>query len=86
MHGSRISFVGCFLVISLILVNSSAAQSDEVPFRIGVVLSGGGAKGAAHVGFLQALEEAGIVPDFIVGTSVGALVGGYYAAGWSPMK
>jgi NTE family protein len=86
MHGSRISFVGCFLVISLILVNSSAAQSDEVPFRIGVVLSGGGAKGAAHVGFLQALEEAGIVPDFIVGTSVGALVGGYYAAGWSPME
>ena len=65
-------------------VNFGYAQVDESPFRIGFVLSGGGAKGAAHVGFLQALEEAGIVPDYIVGSSVGALVGGYYAAGWRP--
>lgn len=58
-------------------------QSAERP-SVGVVLSGGGARGAAHVGFLMALEERGIPIDYIVGSSVGALVGGYYASGWSP--
>ena len=48
------------------------------------MLTGGGARGAAHVGVIQALEDAGVPIDCLVGTSVGALVGGYYAAGWSP--
>jgi NTE family protein len=74
----------CWLAIFLMSHKMGFSQSDRAPFRIGVVLSGGGAKGAAHVGFLQALEDAGIVPDCIVGASVGALVGSYYAAGWSP--
>lgn len=50
---------------------------------VSLVLSGGGACGIAHVGVLKALEEYGIVPDFIAGTSMGALVGGLYATGKS---
>jgi len=51
--------------------------------RVGVVLSGGGAKGIAHVGVLKVLEEAGIRIDYIGGTSMGAIVGGLYAAGYT---
>ena len=51
--------------------------------RIGLVLGGGGAKGAAHVGVLRVLEEMRIPVDCIVGTSMGALVGGTYATGMS---
>jgi NTE family protein len=53
------------------------------PKRIGLVLGGGAARGVAHVGVLQTLEENGIYPSVIAGTSVGALVGGLYAAGVS---
>lgn len=51
--------------------------------KIGLVLGGGGAKGAAEVGVLKVLEEKGIRPDYIAGTSVGAIVGGLYACGYS---
>ena len=51
--------------------------------KIGLVLGGGGAKGAAEVGVLKVLEEAGIKPDYICGTSIGSIVGGLYAAGYS---
>jgi NTE family protein len=54
--------------------------------KIGLVLSGGGSRGIAQVGVLRALEEAGIIPDFIVGTSVGSIVGGLYASGYSPAR
>ena len=54
--------------------------------KVGVVLSGGGVAGAAHVGVLKALEENEIPIDYIVGTSIGALVGGFYAAGYSPSE
>ncbi|MBO3699941.1 patatin-like phospholipase family protein [Roseivirga sp. E12] len=52
--------------------------------RVGLVLSGGGAKGIAHIGVLKALEENDIPIDYIVGTSMGAVVGAFYAAGYSP--
>lgn len=52
--------------------------------KVGVVLSGGGAKGAAHIGVLKAIEEAGIPIDYIVGTSMGAVIGGLYAIGYTP--
>lgn len=55
-------------------------------YKIGLVLSGGGAKGFAHAGVLQALEEAGIRPDIIAGTSAGSIVGAFYAAGLSPKQ
>lgn len=51
--------------------------------KVGVVLSGGGAKGFAHVGVLKVLEEAGIPIDYIAGTSMGAVVGGLYSVGYS---
>ncbi len=51
--------------------------------KVGVVLSGGGAKGVAHIGVLKALEEAGVRVDFISGTSMGALVGGLYSIGYT---
>ena len=50
--------------------------------KIGLVLSGGGAKGIAHVGVLKVLEEAGFQPDFITGTSMGSIIGGLYAIGY----
>jgi NTE family protein len=54
--------------------------------RIGLVLSGGGARGFAHLGVIQALNEAGIFPDVISGTSAGAIVGVLYADGYSPKE
>ncbi len=51
--------------------------------KIGLVLSGGGAKGIAHIGVLKAMEKAGIKPDYITGTSMGSVVGGLYAIGYS---
>lgn len=52
--------------------------------KVGVVFSGGGASGLAHVGVLKALEENSIPIDYITGTSIGALIGGLYASGYSP--
>lgn len=54
--------------------------SPKTPKKIGLALGGGGAKGLAHIGVIKALEDAGIKIDFIAGTSMGALVGGWYAA------
>jgi NTE family protein len=55
-------------------------------YKIGLVLSGGGARGFAHLGVIQALNEAGIVPNVISGTSAGALAGVLYADGYSPKE
>jgi len=52
--------------------------------RYGVSLSGGGARGLAHIGVLKALEDSGIKPYMIAGCSMGSVVGAYYAAGYSP--
>ena len=49
--------------------------------KIGLALGGGSARGWAHIGVLRALNEAGIYPDIIAGTSIGAVVGGCYVAG-----
>mgnify|MGYP000874454659 CR=1 FL=1 len=66
----------------LFLVSTSIVNAQKVA----LVLSGGGAKGIAHVGVLKALEENEIPIDFIVGTSMGGIVGGAYAAGFSPQQ
>ena len=63
---------------------SAAAQGDdaaEIRPRLGLVLAGGGARGAAHIGVIKVLEEFGLRPDVIAGTSMGAIVGGLYASG-----
>ena len=70
-----------FFVITLVGISlNTSAQSRP---KIGLVLSGGGAKGIAHIRVLQALDSLGIVPDFIAGTSMGSVVGGLYAAGYT---
>ena len=68
-----------FLMIVLLFGPDAWGQRKKV----GVVLSGGGAKGVAHIGVLKVLEEAGIPIDYIAGTSMGAIVGGLYAVGYS---
>ena len=72
----RLFVIGLLL---LLMLPSVEAQRKKV----GVVLSGGGAKGVAHIGVLQVLEKAGIPVDVIVGTSMGSIVGGLYAIGYS---
>ena len=57
---------------------------ENGPLRVGLVLSGGGAKGLAHIGVLKVLEEEGVYVDYVGGTSMGGLVGGLYASGYSP--
>ena len=58
-------------------------SDDKKDVKVGLVLSGGGAKGFAHVGVIKVLEDAGIRVDYIGGTSMGAIVGGLYAAGYN---
>lgn len=75
-----------FLLVNIpFCLNSQVNKTDSEENRpkIGLILSGGGAKGLAHVGALKVLEEAGIRPDFIGGTSMGSIVGGLYAIGYS---
>lgn len=69
-----------FLITFIFLLHFFASKSQ----RVGVVLSGGGSGGAAHIGVLKALESNHVPIDFIAGTSMGALVGGLYAAGYTP--
>lgn len=59
-------------------------NDKSYPYKLGLALSGGGAKGFAHLGVLKALEEKGLRPDVISGTSAGALAGSLYADGHSP--
>ncbi len=63
---------------------TSINAGDAACPKFALVLSGGGAKGLAQIGVLKALEEAGLRPDLIVGTSMGALIGTLYSAGYSP--
>jgi NTE family protein len=58
----------------------------DKPYQLGIALSGGGARGIAHIGVLQALEDHGIKPDVISGTSAGAIVAALYASGKSPAE
>jgi len=70
-----------FLLFCLCLSISLVAQKERP--KIGLALSGGGAKGIAHIGVLRVLEDAGIRPDYITGTSIGSIMGGLYAIGYS---
>ncbi len=65
---------------------SAKAQDNEVKNRpvVGIVLSGGGAKGFAHVGMLKILDSLGIPVDYVAGTSMGAVIGSLYAMGYTP--
>ena len=76
-----------WIVIALMLTcGTASAQTDSTQAgrkRVAVVLSGGGAKGMAHIGVLKVLERAGIPVDIITGTSMGSIIGGLYAIGYN---
>ena len=72
-----------FIILSLFLIIPTLIFSQDEKPKIALVLSGGGAKGVAHIPILQVLDSLGIVPDLIVGTSMGSVVGGFYAMGYS---
>ncbi|MCP2045172.1 patatin-like phospholipase family protein [Pontibacter sp. HSC-36F09] len=72
-----------YLLLLVLLLSGSGVSYAQ---KVALVLSGGGAKGIAHVGVLKALEENNIPIDYIVGTSMGGIVGALYAAGYSPAE
>lgn len=91
---SPLSAVRCLFAAFLLLIIAgcvttrpdaplSSPEVRSVPPKIALVLGGGAARGFAHVGVIKVLEAQGIVPDFVVGTSAGSLVGALYAAGYS---
>lgn len=89
----RISVAACFVGLwtavqgaSVPTQDVSAKPADASRQAVGLVLSGGGAKGIAHIGVIQALEENDIPIDYVSGTSMGAIVGGLYAAGYTPQE
>ncbi|WP_418511118.1 patatin-like phospholipase family protein [Corallibacter sp.] len=72
------------LVISILLCFSVQSQSNEKQdVKVGLVLSGGGAKGLAHIGTLKVIDSLGIRVDYVAGTSMGAIIGSLYSAGYS---
>lgn len=72
----------CLVMLLLGLVGALPAQECR-PAKTALVLSGGGAKGLAHIGVLHVLDSLGVRPDLIVGTSMGAIVGALYASGYT---
>ncbi|MGM0506179.1 MAG: patatin-like phospholipase family protein [Bacteroidota bacterium] len=81
-----------FLLLAISSANGQEERDEDLPYwsqpgedlSVGVVLSGGGAKGIAHIGALKVIEEAGIRVDYIAGTSIGSIIGALYAIGYSP--
>lgn len=74
------------LIILALMCNVGNAQTDSTTStrkKVAVVLSGGGAKGMAHIGVLKVLEKAGIPVDIVTGTSMGSIIGGLYAIGYN---
>ena len=72
-------YILCFLCICL---QGHTQEKTQEP-KVGLVLSGGGAKGLAHIGAIRAIEESGVKIDYIAGTSMGAIIGGLYASGYN---
>ncbi|MDE0598588.1 MAG: patatin-like phospholipase family protein [Dokdonia donghaensis] len=74
------------IAITLLAIPIYAQDVPEGDVKVGLVLSGGGAKGLAHIGVLKAIEDAGVRIDYIAGTSMGAIVGGLYASGYTAQQ
>ena len=73
-------------IAAILTCNTVTAKTDSTTVdrqRVAVVLSGGGAKGMAHIGVLKVLEKAGIPVDIVTGTSMGSIIGGLYAIGYN---
>ncbi|MBQ2259657.1 MAG: patatin-like phospholipase family protein, partial [Spirochaetales bacterium] len=75
----RIKKLIALIIVALAMFSLFSAERPT----FALVLSGGGARGIAHIAVLEELEKRGIVPDLVVGTSIGALVGGFYSAGYT---
>ena len=73
-----------FISIPLTIQTLQAQDTTILRPRIGLALSGGGSHGLAHIGVLKVMEEAGLRPDYITGVSMGSIIGGFYAMGYSP--
>lgn len=72
------------LIYAIAVMSTSAQQQDSCNIKIGLVLSGGGAKSMAQIGALRVIEEAGIKIDYVAGTSMGAIIGAMYSLGYTP--
>ncbi|MDX9773218.1 MAG: patatin-like phospholipase family protein [Bacteroidales bacterium] len=72
-------------IIVIWLIPSPLNAQEDLPSRpkLGLALSGGGAKGLAHIGVIKVMEESGLRPDYITGVSMGSIIGGMYAMGYS---
>jgi NTE family protein len=73
----------CVVLLAGCATTEAPKPVPPAPVKIGLALGGGAARGFAHIGVIKALEAQGIVPDIIVGTSAGAVVGSLYASGRS---
>ncbi|NVJ88029.1 MAG: patatin-like phospholipase family protein, partial [Flavobacteriaceae bacterium] len=73
-------------ILLCLLLYAGINFSQEKHPKIGLVLSGGGAKGFAHVGVLKEIDKAGLQIDYIAGTSMGAIIGGLYASGYTALE
>ena len=71
----------CIFLFSLIIVFTQKGSSQRP--KIGLTLSGGGAKGLAHIGILKAIDSAGLKIDYVTGTSMGSIIGALYSIGYS---
>jgi NTE family protein len=80
----KLILVNCFFAL-LFLVNPINIKAQEIQKRprVGLVLSGGGAHGIAHLGIIKVMEEAGLRPDYITGVSMGSIIGGMYSLGYT---
>lgn len=88
MSGKSIGAVSVLVLMAAWFLTGTVSFGQEAPKRprIGLCLAGGGARGGAHIGVLQVLEELRVPVDCIAGTSIGSIVGGLYAAGMSPAE
>jgi NTE family protein len=82
LPGFVISVCFFFLFVFLVPSNIPAQETTKRP-SVGLVLSGGGAHGIAHLGVIKVMEEAGLRPDYITGVSMGSIIGGFYSAGYT---
>jgi len=72
-----------FILVVLLLPAQVRSQDSLIRPKLGLALSGGGSKGLAHIGVIKVMEEAGLRPDYITGVSMGSIIGGLYAMGYT---
>jgi len=73
-------------LLAFLTVSQGYSQNQEPRKKVALVLSGGGAKGMAHIGVIKVIEKAGIPIDIVTGTSMGSIIGGLYSIGYTPAQ